>query len=241
MITLVLTFAIVILAAIIQGMTSFGFSLIAIPLLSMILPLKTFVPMIVLFSFLMNATLFKFLKGHFDKKRILILVISGLLSTTIGIRLLSIVDNELLKMVVGIILIISGFTMMFGFKIKWKSRLLGDFIAGIVSGVLNGSVSLSGPPVILLLSNEGTNKDDFRKTLTSFFLLLNLLSLPIFFVNGLLTDDVLLKSIVNLPALGFGIYFGLKLGKKISEQHFRKVTISLIILMGVMSLTSSII
>ncbi len=238
---ILLTFLIIVLAAIVQGTTSFGFSLIAIPLLSMILPLKAFVPMIIIFSFLMNATLFKFLKGQFDKKRVLVLVISGLLSTVLGIRLLSIVENDLLKMVVGIILILSGVTMMFGFKIKLKNRLVGDIIAGMISGVLNGSISLSGPPIILLLNNEGANKDNFRKTLTSFFLLLNLFSLPIFFINGLITEDILLKSAINLPALGIGIYIGLKLGKKISEEHFKKITILLIILMGLMSLISTFI
>ena len=89
--------------------------------------------------------------------------------------------------------------------------------------------------------NEGTNKNDFRKTLTSFFLVLNLFSLPIFFMNGLLTNDIISKSVVNLPALGIGIFLGLKLGKKISEEYFRKMTIVLIILMGLMSTMSSII
>ncbi len=240
MVTIVMSFLIILFASIIQGMTSFGFSLIAVPLLGIFLPLKDFVPMLVLFSFLLSMVLFKNLTGDYNKKRIMVLALSGLTSTIFGIYMLKSVDNGILKLVVGSVILISSVLMLFGIRIKVKVRILGDIIAGAASGFLNGSVSLSGPPVILLLSNEDTEKEIFRKTLTAYFLTLNLISLPMFFFNGLLTRDIAIKSLMNLPALGVGMFLGLVIGNRISEGHFKKITLGMIFILGIMSMLSAI-
>ncbi|MCK5672350.1 MAG: sulfite exporter TauE/SafE family protein [Spirochaetales bacterium] len=240
MFTIIFSFLIILLASTIQGMTSFGFSLIAVPLLGLFLPLKDFVPMLVLYSFLLSLILYKNLKGSYNKKRIIILAFSGLASTIFGIYILKFVDNSILKLVVGVVILISSILMMFGIRVIVKIKVLGDILAGIFSGLLNGSVSLSGPPVIILLSNEDTEKEIFRKTLTTYFLLLNFISLPMFFFNGLLTREIVFKSIINLPALGVGMFLGLFIGNRISEGHFKKITLGMIFILGIMSVLSAV-
>jgi len=235
-----MSFIIILFAGTIQGMTSFGFSLIAVPLLGIFMPLKDFVPMLVLYSFLLSIVLFKKLTGNCDRKRIIVMALAGISSTLVGIYILKFVDNNILKLVVGLVIIISAILMLLGFRIKVKIKIIGDIIAGIFSGLLNGSVSLSGPPVILLLSNENTEKEIFRKTLTTYFLILNFISLPLFFFNGLLTRDIAIKSLMNLPALGVGMFLGLFIGNRISEGQFKKITLGLIFILGIMSVLSAI-
>jgi uncharacterized protein len=240
MITIFISFLIILFASIIQGMTSFGFSLIAVPLLGLFLPLKDFVPMLIIFSFLISLILFKKLKGNYNKKRILVLVLSGLSSTLLGINLLKFIDNNILKMIVGFIILISSLFMLFGIRLKFKVKILGDIIAGISSGLLNGSVSLSGPPVILLLSNEDTEKEKFRKTLTIYFLMLNLVSLPMFFFNGLLNKDIAIKTLINLPAMVIGMFLGFFIGNRITEELFKKIALGLILILGIMTVLSAV-
>lgn len=240
MLTIVLSFLIILFASVVQGMTGFGFSLIAVPLLGLFLPLKDFVPMLVLFSFILSIFLYKKLSGDFNKKRIIVLALSGISSTFFGINILKIVDDTILKLVVGVVILISSVIMIFGIRIKIRLKILGDIIAGVLSGLLNGSVSLSGPPVILLLSNENTEKETFRKTLTTYFLTLNFISLPMFFVNELLTRGIVIKSLINLPALGIGMCLGLFIGNRISEGHFKKITLGMIFILGIMSVISAV-
>lgn len=240
MLTIVLSFLIILFASVVQGMTGFGFSLIAVPLLGLFLPLKDFVPMLVLFSFILSIFLYKKLSGDFNKKRIIVLALSGISSTFFGIYILKIVDDTILKLVVGVVILISSVIMLFGIRIKIRLKILGDIIAGVLSGLLNGSVSLSGPPVILLLSNENTEKETFRKTLTTYFLTLNFISLPMFFVNELLTRGIVIKSLINLPALGIGMCLGLFIGNRISEGHFKKITLGMIFILGIMSVLSAV-
>ena len=234
------SFLIILIAGLVQGMTSFGFSLVAVPLLGIFLPLKDFVPMLVLYSFILSIFLFKKLDGNYDRRRIIVIAFAGISCTLLGINILKFVDNNILKLVVGSVILISSVLMLFGVRIKVKVRIIGDIIAGIFSGLLNGSVSLSGPPVILLLSNEGTEKEIFRKTLTTYFLILNFISLPMFLFSGLLTKDIAIKSLINLPALGIGMFLGLIIGNIISEGQFKKITLGLIFLLGIMSVLSAV-
>lgn len=235
---IIMTFIIIMISGAIQGITSFGFSLVAVPLLGMFLPLKEFVPVLVLYSLLMNLMLFFKVEGNFNVKRIMTLVAVGTVSTFGGVYLLKYINDNTLKLVVGIIIIISAVVMILGYRINIKNKFVGDIVAGFFSGLLNGSVSLSGPPVILLLSNEDAEKNTFRKTLTTFFLVLNFMSLPAFFLNGLITQGVVNMAFYNIFALAIGTFIGLKIGNLFSEKHFKAMTLGLILLMGMMNVIS---
>lgn len=238
--TIIMTFFIILISGAIQGISSFGFSLVAVPLLGMFLPLKEFVPVLVLFSLLTNLMLFFKVEGSFNVKRIITLVVVGTISTFGGVYILKYIDDNTLKLVVGIIIIISAVIMILGYRINIKNKFIGDVIAGFFSGLLNGSVSLSGPPVILLLSNEDAEKNTFRKTLTTFFLVLNFMSLPAFFMGGLITQGVIDMAIYNVLALAIGTFVGLKIGNMFTEKHFKAMTLGLILVMGMMNVVSAI-
>jgi hypothetical protein len=111
---------------------------------------------------------------------------------------------------------------------------------GIGSGILSGSVSIGGPPVILFMSNQGTGKEVFRASLSVYFLTLNVFTVPIYFLNGLITPEVTDYSVKFFPALVVGVIIGNLFSKKMKEKHFRKITLSLLIAMGVLSIISGL-
>lgn len=234
-----ISFVIIAFAAMVQGITSFGFSLVSLPLLALILPLETIVPMLVVFSLFLNIIVFTKVKGHVNKKQIVILIVFGLISIPLGIYGLQSVDESMIKMIAGIIIVISSIAMNFGLKIKFKNQTLAYGLTGLLSGVLNGASSLSGPPVILLLSNEGVNKDNFRKTLSTYFTVLNLFTVPIFIASGVLTADVAMDTVKLFPAMVIGTLLGIGIGNRLHERFFTKMTLILIFIMGVMTLVSA--
>lgn len=234
-----IAFLIIVCSAMIQGITSFGFSLLAVPLLSLILPLKLIVPVLVIFSLIMNIVIFSKIKGHINKLQISLLVLFGLSSIPIGINALKGIDENIIKLIVGIIIVISALSMNFGIKIKFKNQNLSYAITGFLSGILNGSSSLSGPPVILLLSNEGASKKNFRKTLSTYFLVLNLFTIPIFIYENMITSEVISYTLKLSPALLIGVFSGVMLGNKLPEKLFGKITLILIFVMGVLTIVSA--
>jgi uncharacterized membrane protein YfcA len=234
-----LSFLVIMLSGFIQGTTSFGFSLIALPLLGIMLSLKLVVPLLVIFSLLMNSIILYNLRSHVDLKRILILICSSVIATPIGAHLLMSVDESKLKLAVGIIVVISAIIFKLGFTFKVKNEKLAFVPVGIISGLLNGSVSLSGPPIILFLTNQKTEKQVFRATLTSFFWILNIATIFVFFYNGLINYEVFNLSIKLIPALIIGLFFGIKLGDRIQQRTFQNATIILLFCMGSLSIMGS--
>lgn len=238
--TIIIGFIIILLSGLIQGATSFGFSLLALPLLGVFMPLKIIVPMLVIYCAIMNSIILYKIREHIDIKKIYLLIITAVVATPIGANMLITINEGVLKVIVGVLVTISAVSFYFGYKVNIKNEKLAYIPVGFVSGLLNGSVSLSGPPVILFLTNQDTPKQVFRATLTSFFWILNIMTVVIFSFKRLITLEVLKFTGYLLPALIIGVVLGIKLGNKVEEETFKKLTTILIILMGILSIVTGI-
>lgn len=237
---LIIGFVIIFIAGVIQGTTSFGFSLVSLPVLGLFFPLTTIVPMLISFSILMNTIILLEVRNDINIKSIAILIISAVIGTPIGVNILMVIDDGILKMVVGILVSILALLMFFGIKYEVKNEKLAFIPVGLCSGILNGSVSLSGPPVILFLTNLGVSKTKFRATLTSFFWILNIATVITLALKGVFTASIFKLTLSFLPALILGVLIGIRVARMIKEEHFKKMTIVLIFIMGVISVISSL-
>lgn len=229
---------IIFISAIIQGMTSFGFSLVAMPFLTLFLPLKLIVPTLVICSLVLNLVIFSKMKGKLHIKRILVMLVIGIISTPIGVEILTLIDENYLKASVGSLVIFSALIMMKDIHVSFKNKTLTYAITGFFSGVLNGSVSLSGPPVVLMLVNEGEEKDNFKKNISGYFLALNIFTIPSFLAKGLISTEVLKMFSVGSVVIVIGAFIGIKIGEHIDETKFKKIVLVMIMLMGIMTLAS---
>lgn len=227
---------IVFLASLIQGATSFGFSLVALPLMGFILNLKEIVPLLVILSLVLNILIALQLKMKPNIKEIFLLFIFGIIAIPFGVKLLLIVDEFILKKAVSIFLIVVAIMMARGYKIEIKNKNLALIITGTLSGVLNGSVSLSGPPIVILLSNDQKNRDDFRISLTSLFILFNLFTVLMYLNKGLLSVSIMTSYLPIVPFLFAGTFIGVKIGNKIDEGKFKQIVLYLLVIMGIINL-----
>jgi len=238
-ISIILGLIVVFAASCIQGMTSFGFSLLAVPLLGFFMPLSVIVPMLVIFSLLMNFMILFKLKSTPDLKAIGTILITGMIATPLGANLLKNANPDILKFTVGIVIFLSAIFMYKGYKLEMKNKTVSFLTTGFMSGLLNGSISMSGPPVILFMTNEGVEKTQFRVNLTSYFFAINIVTVLVFYFNGQLGPEVLSTSALLFPALVVGVIAGVTLGNKAKEEKFRTFTIFLIMAMGLLSVLSS--
>lgn len=234
--TLFLACIIIFISAVVQGATSFGFSLLALPLLGLLYPLKVVVPTLVALSLLLNSIILIKLRVKPHIKELLILGVFAILTIPIGVKLLLVMDESALKIIVSLLLIIVSILMLKGIKIQLKNKKLSYAIAGIFSGILNGAVSLSGPPIVILLANEGKDKNSFRSSLTFLFILLNIYTIMLYIYNGLFLDPALYKMTLLIPFMIIGSVFGIYLGNKINDLTFKKLVLNLLLIMGIINL-----
>lgn len=236
-----LGFISILLASIIQGITGFGFALIAVPLLSLFIPeLRNITPIIVIYSLLTNVIIVYKSRRYIDLKKIIPLIIFGIIATPIGTYILLYVKVSTLKIIIGLIITITAFAMLKNFKIKIENQGISYGIVGLLSGLLNGSTGLSGPPVVLFLTNQNTDKDVFRANLTFYGIATNIFAIMIFIAEDIVNASVLSFTILYLPALIIGVFGGIMLSAKINETLFKKLTIYLITCLGLYTAISTI-
>ena len=225
-------------AAILQGLTGFGFSILAVPLITLFISPKTAVPILLIYSIIINIVVLYSARKAVKLKKIWILLAAGIISMPFGAHLLVILNENLLKIFIGSMILIFGILLLTGFRKQFTNEKIAMLPAGFLSGLLGGSISISGPPIILFLSNQSVDKHTFRGNLAAYFFILNLFTIPVYYLNGLLTNEVWNYSLTFLPGLLIGVFVGNLLSHKIKDDHFKKLTLILLIIMGLLSIVS---
>ena len=231
---------IVFAAGFIQGLTSFGLSIVAIPFLVLLFPLQEVVPTIIVLALITNTLILISARTQIRFKKFRLLVVMGILFMPVGIHSLTYLNPLYLQLCFGIL--ISVFTLLLIMKKTFpiKREKIGYTIAGALSGFLNGSLSLSGPPVVLFLSNQGIDKETFRANITLYFLILNIIAIGLFLWSGLLNIVVVERLRFLAPALVTGVLAGILISKKLKEEAFKRVVLVLLLISGVWTTISTL-
>lgn len=226
---------IIFFACFFQGVVGFGFAFFVAPLLMLFLSKTTIISLIMMISIFLNTFLLIGNKAKIRIDLILILFLSSIIGMIIGMIILKNISTNLFQILVCVNIIFFSLVSML-IKIKLPKNILLNFFVGFISGLLNTSTSLSGPPVAILLENQQLGKEEFRKTLAIFFLLMNIFSLIIFTFNRLIGEREFLMGLSALPFVLIAGYFGSRVEKSISVRSFRKIVFISIILMTIFSL-----
>ncbi len=232
---------IVFFSAVLQGVTGFGYSLIALPLLVLLLPPSIVTPFLILSSIAINIVLIYNLRTSINYKIISPLIFPAIAGTPLGIILLSAVPPYIIKFAAGIIIFFTALFLMRNYKFELKNKFLSNLIVGFSSGILNGSTSMSGPPIILLFAANNEKKDSLKGNFALFAVITNIIAIAGFILTGGINEYILKISLINLPALLGGTYLGILLAKSINEEAFRKMVLVFIMFTALFAVISSII
>jgi len=223
--------AIIFLASILQGITGFGFALIAAPLALLFVDKTTNVISLTLISLALNSFLLWHIRRALNKRLLVILSITSLVGLPLGFLLLTSVDIQGIRILAGSLSVIFAL-LLFGKLIKFPRTGIATSIAGILAGTLHTSISMSGPPVVLLAAGQETDKDESRRTFAAFFLFMSVVSILLFAATGTLEEKGIMYGLYSFPAAFIGGWIGSLLSKKVSPEQFRILTLVLICLTG---------
>jgi len=230
-----LSIIVILFAGFTQGLTSFGFALVSMPLLSKIVPLQEAVPLVVIMSCIINIMLMTQTWRHVQLTRVWLLIAASLIAAPLGTYLLMFVNPEHLKLAAGLLVAVFSLLLISNKSFPVKHERIAYFPVGFISGLLNGSISMSGPPVVLFLSNQGVSKEVFRANGTAMGVILNTFTIAGFYSAGLLNHDVQWHLTWLLPSLIIGAFLGAKSIHRVNEQLFKKLSLYLILISGVLT------
>ena len=226
--------------SVVQGCAGFAFSLVAAPLLLFVLSQQEVIPILVLISMALNLMVLRDCGRHLNFKKILPILVGGVISLPLGIHILTVLDPGLFKISVGVFIVTVALVMMSGWRRPLPPSLWSLIPIGLISGVLNGSLSMSGPPVVLFLNNQGTGKEEFRANLAGYFLSLNVFTVAMYMVKGVMNVKILTTTALYFPVLLVGTWIGIKVSHIMPENLFRKFTLGLITITGIVMVISNV-
>jgi len=222
------------LAGFVQGMTGFGSALVAMPLLSLWIDVKSAVPLCTLNSLVITSFLALRMKNHLDREKILPLCLAAIPGMIVGVTLLKKVSSEGISIGLGSLLIAYS---CYGLLVRIRQRKLHpgwSYLAGFSTGAISAAFSSGGPPVIIYASMSDWNKDVIKATLTGFFLFTSVMSASAHAVSGLTTTSVLSLFIYSAPSVFVGTMLGSHYYGRIEKQVYLRVILLFLIIMGIM-------
>lgn len=220
--------AITLLAATVNGAIGYGFSSITVPLALILTTSRVLNPALVLVEVAINLHLLVVDRAAAPAalRRTSTLLVGLAPGVVLGSMFLASVSPELVKVATYVVLLPLILVQVSGLRRPLRSlRAVGaPFGAGI--GLLYSVTTISGPPLALLLNNQGYAKREFRASLAVVRLAESSLTAVAYGILGLYTPASLALIPPIVPAVLVGIPLGAALIRRVSVEAFRRASMS---------------
>jgi uncharacterized membrane protein YfcA len=226
---------IVSLACLLQAILGFGSALLATPLALLFLDKETVVSSMVVIGLSLNGYLSRRIRSPINSRLVLLLFAASLVGSPVGVWILKTIPIDLMKVLVGTLVVLFTLALYSGSLRLPNSRVL-TVVAGFVSGLTNTSTSMGGPPVFLLLAGWNLPRDRFRRTLASFFLLMGVVSLALFIGSQIMTLRTASYGLASVPFVFLSGFAGDRLAAKVPQRPLRLLALGILLLVGLYSI-----
>src|SRR5690606_13478912 len=134
-------------------------------------------------------------------RKIWLLIVFGFAGIPIGGYMLLVVPSSVLQLSVSLLVLVFAVLLLLRFSYPIRNEYVAFPFVGFLSGLLNGSISVSGPPLVLFLTNQGKDVHVFRSNLVLYGFFLNIFTLGMFFYQGILNQEVITITLYALIAM----------------------------------------
>ncbi len=228
----ILIIAIVLVAAFAQSLTGFGFALIVMPLLTMLLGVRTAAPVVALVAITVYAVNIIRYRRAINVAEVLRLGVASAAGVPLGIWVLSNASEDVVMRVLGAILVAYGAYALARPEVRRKLPRGWAYPAGFLAGCLGGAYNTPGPPLIVYGSMRRWPRDEFRAVLQVLFFVNASLVVASHALAQHLSKQVLVYYLLAVPALLSGILLGSIVDRRIDQGQFRRVVMVMIVLLG---------
>src|SRR4029077_1125698 len=159
-------------------------------------------------------------------KRVLPIVVGLLPGVIIGTLIVTRVAPAWLKLVTYLLLLPLILLQAAGFRRPIRSEKAIGMPFGLGLGVLYSVTTISGPPLALLLNNQGLDKREFRAALGFIRLAESSFTAIAYLTAGLITAQSNLLIPQIMPSVLIGVPIGAALVKQMKVETFRRICMS---------------
>ena len=230
-VTTVVAAAVLGFAAAVQMASGFGFALVSVPLLALVVGPHDAVLLALLMGTVFNGWQAVEGRGVVHGGVVGRFLVGAVVGMPAGYLLFRALGKDSLTVVVGALVLAAAALLWRG----WSMPAVGrgtDVVAGVCTGVLTTSTGTNGPPIVTVLQARGLDADAFRATTTTVFLVLDLLAVCLFAGAGELGGGEVATALVALPVVVLGGFLGYRARRLLSPAGFRRVVLLLLTATG---------
>jgi uncharacterized membrane protein YfcA len=220
-------------AFVIFGITGFGSTIIAVPLLAHLVPIKFAIPMFVLLDF--AAALRHGFKFHdtIATRELLWLVPNMVAGMAAGVLLFLRLPGEAIVGALGVFVLGYGLHMLSGREPTFRLGRAWSVPVGLVGGVISALFGAAGPLFVIYLTARGLDAKQIRSTMSVVFVITTGTRIALFFVSGVFAQEYLFTAaaLLAIPMLA-GMWLGHHLHVTLPRAQLLRVMGALLALSG---------
>ncbi len=216
--------------------TGFGFALVALPLLNLVLSVKASIILVLFLALVTRLVNMAQTWGQWQWQVVAAFALGSLVGAVPGVLALQRLPLRQMELFLGCVLLLAALLLGRQFSFPVADKRLGRLAAGCVSGFFGTATGVSGPPIILYCLNEGMEKGALRSNLIWYFGFQSFCSLAFNYLVGntqAVEDWTLLGAM--LPAMLIGTLVGNRFFSKLNPALFRRLAL-LVVGLGGLSL-----
>ncbi len=229
---LVLILLVIFVSTLLRSTFGFGNALIAMPLLILLLDIKTASPLVALVGIVTSLVMLLREWRQLEIREVLLLLLASLAGIPAGLYLLVSLPENIIKGILGLVLILFGVFKQTGIELP---KLEGNWLVfpfGFLAGILGGAYNANGPPIVIYGLLMGWNRVKFRATLQGYFFVTGLVVAAGHGLSGLWSRQVLIYFLASIPIVVLGVKAGERITSRISGDRFNQILHIFLILLG---------
>jgi uncharacterized membrane protein YfcA len=233
--TTLLVAAALLLAAFTKGTTGMGFPLIATPMVTLLLDIRTAIVILIIPNIVMDIT--QMFRGSLPREILrrfswlfVLTVVGVFLGTSVLVRLPIWVLN--LSLGIMVLFFVTSNFFQLTFRMSPSVEAMVSPVMGLVGGFLNGMTNAAGPALAIYLYSLGLPKREFIKSISTIFMITKMSQLVAVSTWNLFTPSRLILSLGVTLFVLVGFYAGLKTQDRVSQKSFNRVLMSLLLVVG---------
>lgn len=215
------------LSAVVFNVAGFGFGLLSVPLLAMVMPIQEAVALQFPFSLALvvfNAWRFR---ASFQWRLLTPLVVGAAMTQPLGLLSLTQLPSVIMKRTLAAFIVLAVANNRFkagrGVSGAWAKSAWWGGLMGLISGWFSGAYTTGGPPAVVFSMAAAKSPQEAKGMLGAYFTFLDVFVLIMYVWAGLLTMQSLVNSMWHTPAVVVGMLLGGLAVGRISMQKYRLV------------------
>lgn len=223
----------VLAGSLVRGYAGFGASMFWVASLSLIYAPSLVVPTVLALEVIVSLAMVPAVFRQVEWRSLWWMLGATVLTMPVGVAMLWLLPERQMRLVVAMAIFAGAAALALGVRFQGEPGIRMAVAAGSVSGVVNGSTGIGGPPAVLLYFSGTTAHHVGRASLVAYFLGTDLIGFAMMAAVGLVDRQVLLHTALFAPLALGGIAVGHRLFARSGERGFRRVVLTVLLVMAV--------